>query len=335
MYRKGQAIIKTILAAGLIVSVMGGTQIKAQAVSVDQIYADAYHATVRAASINTQKSINDARSAIELLKNTSASWAIGEFSKQVDKVQHPFLVKIVDSITKAQQSVSQTDINAARATIDPDLPQVWKNSYSSALDIVQQSIMKELIDSYNSAAITDDQGAKDSVNALLQELEQAVDPSIGAWAKEFTKPMLSVWSDSEIINIDNNMTDVYSNMNTYTKLPLNNVNAITYAYEDNNKAIKLITNIDNNVYQEFYYSNNQYVNYIGEISGDANTQYINEIYLKDNNLVKWVSIVLTNGETTSINIYDENNLPDSMKTQLDSYKQNAGKLLTDAIALGQ
>lgn len=335
MYRKGKSTFKAILAAGLIVSVIGGTQIKAQAASVDQIYADAYNATLNAASVNTQKAINDARVSIELLRNTSASWAIGEFSKQVDKIQHPFLVKIVDAITKAQQSVSQTDINAARATIDPDLPQVWKNSYSSALDVVQQELMKELIDAYDSASITNDQGAKDSVNALLQELKQAADPSIGAWAEEFTKPMLSVWDDSEIINIDNNMADVYSNISSYTKLPLNNVNAITDVYEDSNKAIKLITNVDNNVYQEFYYTNNQYANYIGEISGDANTQYINEIYLKDNNLVEWVSIVLTNGEVASMNTYGASNLPADLQTKLDSYKQNADKLLSDAIALGQ
>lgn len=335
MFKKGQRRFRMILAAGMVVSIVSGVQIKAQEATVDQIYANAYSATVNAANTNTQKGINDARVSIELLRNTSASWAIGEFSKQVDKVQHPFLVKIVDSITKAQQSVSQADINAARFTIDPDLPQVWKNSYSSALDAVQQSLMKKLVDAYNTATLTKQTSSKDSVNALLQELKLASDPSISAWADEFTSPMLSVWSNNDVNSIENNMTDVYTNIDSYSNFPLNNANAITKVYEDSNKNIKLIANIDDSVYQEFYYSDNQYANYIGEISGDTTTQYVNEIYLKDNNFVKWVSQELSNGKINSVQVYDNSNLPVELKGKLDLYKQNADKMLSDALALGK
>lgn len=152
--------------------------------SIDKLYSIAYAATVNSINLKTQKSINDARENVSVLRGTDAGWAIGEFSKQVDKVQNPFLVNIVNAITKAQQSGRQVDINAARASIDSDLPQVWKNSYSSALDIVQQGLMKQLVDANNKAVLSKIPEDKAAVDTLLAEIKLSSDSSINAWADQ-------------------------------------------------------------------------------------------------------------------------------------------------------
>jgi hypothetical protein len=196
----GQTVI-AILSAAIITSAVGTAHIKAGALTLDQLYVETYNQTVNARNVRTQMAINQARIAIESLRGTGAEWAIGEFSKQVDQVQHPFLVTIVDAITKAQKSIRQADINAARAAIDPDLPQIWKNSYSSALDQAQETLMKQLITACSLAVQDNTAGNKEKVMLLIDELKTALNPDIGAWAEEIAKPVLTDLSDSDIANL--------------------------------------------------------------------------------------------------------------------------------------
>jgi hypothetical protein len=224
VHKKHEQTVKVILAAAYIASTVGITHIKARTLTLDQIYTGVYSQTVNARNVRTQMAINQARIAIESLRGTGAEWAIGEFSKQVDQVQHPFLVTIVDAITKAQKSIRQADINAARATIDPDLPQLWKNSYSSALDMTQESLMKQLVDACNLAVITKTSDDKDTVNQLINELNTATNPDIGKWVADYTKPMRESWLDNvyyyklgnTIGNNNNNGMFVLKNDSLYT-----------------------------------------------------------------------------------------------------------------------
>lgn len=196
MHKKLEKAIKLILAAAIISGAVGTNHIEARALTVDEIYANAYNQTVNAMNVHTQSAINQARIAIEALRGTGAEWAIGEFSKQVDQVQHPFLVTIVDAINKAQKSIRQVDINTARTTIDPDLPQIWKNSYSSALDKVQEALIKQLVDACTLASQTKSLEDKDRVNQLINELNTSINPDIEKWVAMYTKPMRESWLDN-------------------------------------------------------------------------------------------------------------------------------------------
>ena len=39
-----------------------------------------------------------------------------------------------------------------KAAIDPGLPQIWKNSYSAAVDTVEQGLIKGAMDAFNKAS---------------------------------------------------------------------------------------------------------------------------------------------------------------------------------------
>lgn len=86
--------------------------------TADQLYRTAYDLTMQAISSKTQKAINQARVAIEALRGTGAEWAIGEFSKNVDQIQQPFLVNICNAISAAEANPTQVNINAANALIE-------------------------------------------------------------------------------------------------------------------------------------------------------------------------------------------------------------------------
>lgn len=139
---------------------------------LDILYKKAYDSTINALNKKTQDSINEARTNIGKLP-TSLKPAIGEFSKQVDTVQHPILVKIVDSILIAQKDGTQANINVARKSIPYNLPTGWRNSYSTAVDTVQQKLITKANDAYNKA--NNSGAAKDILDAklLVSELKGA------------------------------------------------------------------------------------------------------------------------------------------------------------------
>lgn len=155
--------------------------------NIDKLYAYTFYTVTAAINDRTQKSINSARVAIETLRGTDAAWAIGEFSKQVDQVQHPMLVKIVDAIGLAKNTLKQSDINSAKLSIDPDLPVEWRTSYSSAIDIIQQNLIMTLITAHNKAVISKNQADINAENALLSEIETSIDPSIVQWVDTYIK----------------------------------------------------------------------------------------------------------------------------------------------------
>ena len=161
-----------------------GSDSDGNSLTADQLYSKAFASVQTSTSTKTQKSINNARNAIASLKNTDASWAIGQLSQQVDQVQEIILVKIIDAINTAQNSVKQTDITSAKAAIDTDLPDEWKNSYSSAVDAIEQQLMKNALGAVDKAETsklgTDITAAK----ILLEDIKTSTNSSIVTWATD-------------------------------------------------------------------------------------------------------------------------------------------------------
>jgi hypothetical protein len=180
--KKIQKLLGGALSATLVSSMLGTIPVRAEALSIDQIYANAYYETTKALSSKTQRSINTARAAIAQFPK-DYTWAIGEFSKQIDSVQHPIFVMAYDAISKAQAYPTQANINFARACIDPDMPDYYKGSYSQALDAVQQKLMTNALSAYDKALKSKNEADITAANKLLAEIKGASDNSLADWAK--------------------------------------------------------------------------------------------------------------------------------------------------------
>lgn len=151
----------------------------------DQLYANAFNAVQGAIESKTQKSVNAARTAIEALRGTDAEWAIGEFSKQVDTVQHPILVKAYSAVLDAQIYKTQLYINKAKEAIDIDMPLIWRGSYSSAVDKVQQELMQKAVAKYDVAVFTSKISDRDIALNAMKEIAGAIDTNVRTWAESF------------------------------------------------------------------------------------------------------------------------------------------------------
>jgi hypothetical protein len=180
--KKSRKVLGAIIASTLVTSAIAPSFVKASELSIDEIYANAYNATVKAIDSNTQKDVNAARTAIGMLPQ-EYDWAIGEFSKQVDYIQHPIFVKAYDAIVKAQASPSQAAVNFAKASIDPDMPDYYRASYSQAVDIVQQKLMQDALDSLEEAVSSLAEEDVTAASSLIDEIKTAADISIADWAQ--------------------------------------------------------------------------------------------------------------------------------------------------------
>lgn len=153
----------------------------------DKYYENAYNATMNSINLKTQKSINAARKAIEALKGTGAEWAMGEFSKQVDKVQYPILVKIWNAMEVVEANPTQANINAAKASIDMDLTHYIRGYYSHEIDNIQRKLMGKVISAVDKALETKAKEDIDAANLLIEDVKTAADQPIAAWAMEMQK----------------------------------------------------------------------------------------------------------------------------------------------------
>lgn len=169
------------------VTIISSKKDTTEILNADQLYKIAYDKTNYATKTGTQKSINNARTAVRALKGTGAQWAIGQFSGDLDKVQQKILVKIINAINKAEKTLKQADINAAKASIDPDLPTIWKNSYSSAVDKIQNKLINKFIDQYNKALSTKSPADMDAANALAEELKTSTSKALVQWVDNYMK----------------------------------------------------------------------------------------------------------------------------------------------------
>lgn len=169
---------KTLTGAMAAVMATGmATPVMAAPADVDAIYKAAYNATMKALQTKTQEAVNEARVAIKALPATLES-AIGEFSKQLDTVQHPILVNIVTAIKAAQTTPNQANVNAAKASLVKGLPQVWLNSYSSAVDVVQQDLMNKVVTAVKLAETSKKAADVEAAKKLVADLATATSEAI-------------------------------------------------------------------------------------------------------------------------------------------------------------
>ncbi|WP_139903829.1 Ig-like domain-containing protein [Clostridium thermarum] len=202
MNKKVEKALGKALTASLAVSMAAGVSANAAtASSADILYKAAYNAVVKAKTERTQKAINEAREAIKALKGTGAAWAIGEFSKQVDTVQGPKFKAIVDGIAKAKASQKQADVDAVRALIEPELPAVYRNSYSSAVDAVQGALNAKVDAAVKKAIETQAQADVDAATALVNEVKSSTNANIKAWAVLIEKKLVDGTAALKVVSV--------------------------------------------------------------------------------------------------------------------------------------
>lgn len=183
--------VKKVLSAALAATLAtGAIGTVAGAAPIDDLYKAAYDATINALEKKDQDSINAAREAINKLPSELQGFK-GELSKQVDTVQHPILVTIVDAINNAEKTLKQVDINTARKSIPANLPEVWRNSYSTGVDNAQQKLIKKATDAADKAVTTGKKADLDIAKALLKEIStvennEGVKTWLATYEKDFT-----------------------------------------------------------------------------------------------------------------------------------------------------
>lgn len=182
MSKKVQKTLTGAMAAMMATGVVATPAMAATNTNVDALYKAAYQATQKALTEKTQAAVNEARTAIKALP-ANMDWAIGEFSKQVDTVQHPILVNIVNSIKKAEKEPTQANINAAKKAIPAELTPVWKNSYSSAVDKLQQDLQKRTLDAVKKAEADKTKASIDAARVLVKDVLTADSQALKDWAK--------------------------------------------------------------------------------------------------------------------------------------------------------
>lgn len=153
---------------------------------IDKLYSDAYEAVSKCEYIYTQVSVNSAREAIKKLVGV-VDWAVGEFSKKVDMVQHYILVEIVDGIEANKESPVQYGINELRNNINELPVDSWRRSYSSALDIAQNILIKDAVDTTNYYKKDKSNEARIQAKSSLNELRKANNDEIIAFAEKLAK----------------------------------------------------------------------------------------------------------------------------------------------------
>lgn len=194
---------KTLAGALATMSVMSiATPVMATTVDIDALYKNAYDAMRKAQETEKQTDINAAMELIRELRhigderkdenliNAACTW-----SSLVDEVQHPKLVKIVTAITKAQESGRQADINEAFSTIEPELPAVWRSSYTSAIDLVQQKLQDELVKAVEKAEADKTEESIKDARELVNEVLTANNEAIVEWAKIFEAKLDNIVGD--------------------------------------------------------------------------------------------------------------------------------------------
>ncbi len=177
MNKKTKKVINGTLTTAMLTTI--AVPALADSVDSNKLYEAAYYAVKETQIYGTQESINVARKAILALKGTDASFAIGEFSKQVDGVQQKLFVEFMsilfDGNNKPVKEVNQSKINRARelvlsfATYDGNGPYIA--SWSTAVDKYQQDNINTATRAVEKAEFTSTeenvQIARDLVDQLL------------------------------------------------------------------------------------------------------------------------------------------------------------------------
>lgn len=228
MNKKKKVIYIGVLSAFIAVSAFVSFPTKAIAAAADELYLNTYSSIKTAMTNKTQKSINNARTAIASLSGTGASWAIGEFSHQIDLIQQPILVKIVTSITTAQNNPTQANVNSAKAAIDPDLIDVWRNSYNSAVDKIEQGIINNAVDAFNTAKLSNSPNDISIAWNKINEIKTSTDNNVMNWANDFAEQIIELAKNNNVklstITEPLTVTEIAKNANSVVLVEARDIN---------------------------------------------------------------------------------------------------------------
>ena len=184
MSKKTQKIITTAVTTAIAVGSITIPAMATQNKNINELYTTAFEATIKTQDLDkvTQKDINEARNAIDVLRDTSVKSAVPTFSSIVDKAQQIFLTKAYNSIVKCQKSLDQKDINQARENIK-DLPPEFKNAYSMAIDEAQQKKIDSVYEAIQKAEKSQKQEDIKIAQDLIDNLKTVVEnDAVKAWA---------------------------------------------------------------------------------------------------------------------------------------------------------
>jgi hypothetical protein len=163
------AAVAATMGTGIVAPVYAAS---AETTDINTLYKAAYDATVKAEASKVQKDLTVARELIDALyaalpaadKSLAAT-----FSQMLDPIQHDYLVKTVDGIAKAKETLKQADVNSVRALF-VDMPKVWKETYSAALDQAQQAIHNNVVALVQAAQKSGLQADLDKAKAAYADL---------------------------------------------------------------------------------------------------------------------------------------------------------------------
>lgn len=173
MNKKTQKGLVSALAAVMSAGLAAPVFASAATTDLGAEYKAAYDAVQAALKSNTQKDLTAARVLVDALytdvKGTPDEYLATTLSSLLDPAQQVKLVEYFVARDKAVASEKQADINAARELL-LDMPQVWRNSYSTDLDKTQQNFINKVVASVETAEKTGLQADIDAAKALVAEL---------------------------------------------------------------------------------------------------------------------------------------------------------------------
>lgn len=203
---------RKIIAMTIIASMLVGNMAFAKG-NNDELYANACNLTIAALQNKDQPSINKAREAIAQLPS-ELSWAIGEFSRQLDGPQQKLFEEFMGLIfeangsKKAYDKVNQENINKARRLVNDfsTYPgnKMYIESWSSAVDEYQQDKINKVVSAIEKAGTTKSQKDIDYANDLLIELLKVQNNNIVYDYAKGLEIRLNAMKLPEDKNLDNN-----------------------------------------------------------------------------------------------------------------------------------
>lgn len=256
-------MIKKIFSILLATSILvGGGATKAYASSVDDLYKSAYDCTTKAVQNRDQGSINEARKAIGRLPK-DLHWAIGEFSKKVDRPQQELFEKFMsilfDSKGKKKNfaAVNQEQINVARdlvlsfATYDGNKPYI--SSWSSALDQFQQYRIEQAVNYVEYAEKVKKQECKETA---MNSINRLLGAKNNETVVQFAKGLESRVKAIVVTNPDTNRPVKPSDPNTGDRPELDKTDGKNHYTDPTsyNQHVRF-SSIDGNPYFEMIYNN--------------------------------------------------------------------------------
>ncbi|MEG2412556.1 MAG: ComEC/Rec2 family competence protein [Clostridium sp.] len=190
------------------------------AVSVDQLYAAAQEAAVKAQKYGTQESITAARTAIVPLLNAYNNgeiWLesmIGTLSGMVDGAQQQLFNKFYDILFAnggLKETLTQVEIDQARGYVDGFKTYTGNTEYitswSSAVDNFQQAKFDVAFAAVEKAILSKLQADVDLAQILLTEIATSKVESVKAWANTVQAQLDKVTGNLKVSYIDVGQAD--------------------------------------------------------------------------------------------------------------------------------